>query len=131
MTISELLDAAKRANGSLGNVAEALKIGQSHLSNWRSGRSKPTATQIAMLAELASLPVFETVAQIESSLDDDTTHVWERALGKLRAAGVAASLTLILGTYLTTSNDARASTISEAQNGSNSTLSARNTLKTP
>ena len=109
MKISELLDAAKRAQGSLGSVAEALKIEQSRLSHWRSGRTKPTATQIAMLAELASLPVFETVAKVESSLDDDTTHVWERALGKLRAAGVAAGVVLVAGMLATlTPNTAHA-----------------------
>jgi hypothetical protein len=93
MVISELLDAAKRAQGSLGTVADRLGIDQSHLSHWRKGRSNPTATQIARLAEMASLPVLETVAQVEAQLEGDDHHVWARALAKLRAAGLAGEST--------------------------------------
>ena len=53
-----------------------------------------------MLAELADLPPFETLAQIEQELDKKNASVWARALGNLRAAGVAATVTLILGTCL-------------------------------
>lgn len=121
MTISELLDAAKRAQGSLGNVAAKLGTDQSNLSNWRKGRYKPSATQIARLADMASLPVFETVAEVEAQLEGDEDHVWARALGKLRAAGVAATVILTLATCLTPNREARAAGL----NGSESTLSAK------
>ena len=61
---------------------------------------------------MAELPIFETVAQVEASLvNGDAGRVWERALGKLRAAGVAATVILTLGTCLTTGHDARADTL--------------------
>lgn len=108
MDISELLDAAKRKKRTLGAVAHELGLHQSRLSDWKSGRFKPDATQIAQLAEMAELPIFETVAQVEASLTGEGGKVWERALGKLRAAGVAATVILTLGTCLTTTHEARA-----------------------
>lgn len=94
MTIAELLDAAKRAQGSLSAVAEKLGVAPSKLSEWRKGKYKPDATHIVQLAELAGLPVFETLAAIETMLEADRASVWIRALGNLRAAGVAATVVL-------------------------------------
>jgi transcriptional regulator with XRE-family HTH domain len=122
MDIAELLDAAKRKKKTLGAVADGLGVHQNRLSEWRKGTYKPDATTIAQLAEMAELPIFETVAQVEASLDHSkAAAVWERALGKLRAAGVAATVILTLGTSLATSHDARAAGVQ----GSESTLSAR------
>lgn len=95
MNIQELIDAAKRAKGSLGTVAEGLGMHQNRLGDWRAGRRKPDASEIAYLAECAGLPVLETVAEIEAQLDEKHAPIWQAALGKLRAAGVAA--TVILG----------------------------------
>ena len=94
MNIAELLDAAKRGQGSLGNVAAQLGVKQSTLSNWRAIRSKPSATEIALLAEMAGLPIFETLAEVEKELDGGHRSVWDRALGNLRTAGIAAALLL-------------------------------------
>lgn len=94
MDIAELLDAAKRKQGSNAAVAEKLGYHYTKLSHWRSGRYKPDATEIMMLAEMAGLPAFETLAQIESQLDTERASVWQRALGNLRAAGVAATVVL-------------------------------------
>jgi transposase-like protein len=97
MTIAELLDAAKRKQGSLGTVAAQLGVSQSTLSNWRAIRSKPNATEVAMLAEMAELPIFETLAEVEKELDaGGHRSVWDRALGNLRAAGIAAGV--VIGT---------------------------------
>jgi len=95
MTISELLDAAKRKQKTLGRVAELLGIEQQRLSKWRAGQRKPDAAEIMMLAEMAGLPPFETLAKIELEIDSTHRSIWERALGTLRAAGVTA--TFILG----------------------------------
>ncbi len=108
MTIAELLDAAKRKQGTLGAIAQNFGFHQSNLSDWRSGKGKPNASQIMMLAEMAGMPPFETLAQVEQQLDEKHASVWARALGNLRAAGVAATLTLVAGTSLMTSNDAKA-----------------------
>lgn len=95
MNIQELIDAAKRAKGSLGAVAAGLGMHQNRLGDWRAGRRKPDANEIAYLAECAGLPVLETVAEIEAQLNTTYAPIWQAALGKLRAAGVAA--TVILG----------------------------------
>lgn len=108
MTISELLDAAKRKQGSLGAVADQLGIEQSRLSNWRKGTRRPDPAQIMRLAEMAGLPPFETLAEIEQEIDEKNASVWARALGNLRAAGVAATVTLGLAIYSTTPNEADA-----------------------
>ncbi|WP_206171231.1 helix-turn-helix domain-containing protein [Trinickia terrae] len=94
MNIAELLDAAKRKQGSLGSVAAQLGVSQSTLSNWRAIRSKPNATEVAMLAEMAELPIFETLAEVEKELNAGHRSVWDRALGNLRAAGLTAALAL-------------------------------------
>jgi transcriptional regulator with XRE-family HTH domain len=99
MDIAELLDAAKRKRKTLGAVADGLGVHQNRLSEWRKGTHKPDATTIAQLAEMAGLPIFETVAEVESSLTGQNGEVWMRALGKLRAAGVAATVILGLAIY--------------------------------
>ena len=96
MDIAELLDAAKRKQGSNAAVADKLGYHYTKLSHWRSGRYKPDATEIMLLAELAGLPPFETLAEIECQLDSDRASVWQRALGNLRAAGIAAGV--VIGT---------------------------------
>ncbi len=94
MDIAELLDAAKRKQGSNAAVAEKLGYHYTKLSHWRSGRYKPDATEIMLLAEMAGLPAFETLAEIESQINSERASVWQRALGNLRAAGVAATVVL-------------------------------------
>ena len=63
------------------------------LSNWRAGRTKPGATEIALLAEMAGLPVFETLAEIDRELNADNRSVWDSALGNLHAAGAVMGVT--------------------------------------
>lgn len=94
MDISELLDAAKRKQRTLGAVASQLGLHQTRLSEWRNGKFKPSATQIAQLAEMADLPIFETVAQVECALEGENARVWVKALAGLRAAGAATTQAL-------------------------------------
>lgn len=108
MTIAELLDAAKRKQGSLGAIAQRFGFHQSCLSAWRAGKRKPDAGDIMLLAEMAGLPAFETLAQIEQELDAKNASVWARALGNLRAAGVAATVILGLVIYSMTPKTASA-----------------------
>lgn len=117
MTLNELIAAAKQKSGTLGAVATALGISQTRISEWKKGKYKPDATAIAQLAELADLPIFQTVAEVECSMDDERARVWAKALGNLRAAGVAATVMLTLSTCLMAPNNAQAA-------GSNPSLSA-------
>ena len=101
MKLIELIDKAAEAKGSLGALAASMNKAQTRLSEWKKGERKPDAHEIAYLAECAGLPILETVADIESQLDERYATIWREALGKLRAAGVAATVTLGLGISLT------------------------------
>lgn len=98
MTLSELIEAARREQKTLGKVAEQLGIHQTRLSEWKAGKYAPGVSTIAKLAELANLPVLDTVASVEAELEPAASEIWLRALGKLRAAGVAATVTMTVGT---------------------------------
>jgi transcriptional regulator with XRE-family HTH domain len=84
MNIDELIDAAKRKKGSMSAVAEGLQMNQTRLSDWRAGRRKPDANEIAYLADSAGLPVFETVGMIQMQLDNRFSTIWQAALKKLQ-----------------------------------------------
>lgn len=88
-----LIDLARQKSGmSFGEMAKDLDRSQSRISEWRSGRVKPDANEIAYFAAKAGLPVLQTVAEIEAQLDDRYASIWREALGKLTAAGVTAAV---------------------------------------
>lgn len=97
MTLIELIEQAAARAGSHGELAKLLDRHQTRLSEWKKGKQKPDAHEVAFMAELAGLPVLETVADIEAQLDDRYAAVWRNALGKLKAAGVAAGVVLTVG----------------------------------
>lgn len=92
MTLPELIDLAVAKLGSRQAVADGLHQDKQRLTDWKAGRRKPDAHEIAYLAKVSGLPVLSTVAEIESQLDDRYSSIWSEALGKLTAAGVAASV---------------------------------------
>lgn len=100
-TLMDLLAAAKKKRGSFGVIADEMGLHQSAFSAWKKDKHHPSASQIAFLAECAGWPVLETVAQVESELETRFASVWAGALGKLRAAGVAA--TTVMAVILTSS----------------------------
>lgn len=106
MKIGELLDAAKRARGTFGQLADDMGCHQNRFAEWRKGTRKPDAGEIMKLAEIAGLPGFETLASIEAELDVKHAATWRAALGKLTAAGVAASV--LMGSALTFPGEANA-----------------------
>jgi len=59
------------------------------------GTHKPDADEIGFLARKAGLPMIETIAEIEAQLDSRYSHLWAEALGKLKAAGVAATVAVM------------------------------------
>ncbi|RRW91040.1 hypothetical protein [Pandoraea apista] len=90
MNLSELLDTAARKQGTLGAVAHEFGFEQSRLSAWRKGTRKPSAGEILMLAELAELPPLTTLVEIEQSLDEKHSSIWQRALNTLRSGELMA-----------------------------------------
>lgn len=102
MNTSALIDLAKKHSGmTLGEMAKELGIRQERISEWKKGTFKPEAGELAYFAEKAELPILETVAEIEEQFDPRFAHIWAKALGNLRAAGVAASLNLAPVTLVT------------------------------
>lgn len=96
MDVKTLIDLAKDRSGlTLGQLAAELGKNQNRISEWRTGKATPDVNELAYFADKAGLPVLETVAELEASLSTRYAPIWQAALGKLRAAGVAA--TVILG----------------------------------
>lgn len=92
MTLSELIDEAAEKMGEQKQLAAAMGKHPSRLSEWKKGKTKPDAHEIAFMAKIAGRPVLSTVAEIKAQLDERYASVWTEALGKLTAAGVAASV---------------------------------------
>lgn len=90
MNLSHLIEEAARAAGGKKQLAAELNKHPSRISEWVAGRQKPDAHELAFMAARAGLPVLETVAEVEAELDPRYSSIWRAALGKLRAAGVAA-----------------------------------------
>lgn len=97
LNVRLLIDLAREnSKMSFGEMAADLERSQSRISEWRNGKSKPDANEIAYFAEKAGLPVFQTVAEIEAQLNARYAAIWRNALGKLTAAGVAATLGTVM-----------------------------------
>lgn len=96
MTLSELIEVAAASVGNQLDLAKEIGKHPSRISEWKKGKHKPEAGEIVRLAEIARLPVLQTLAEIESQLDEKNSQVWRNALGKLTAAGVAASVVAAL-----------------------------------
>jgi hypothetical protein len=112
MTLADLIEAAIESKGSRKIVADGLSQDAQRLTDWKAGRRKPDAHEIAYLAECAGLPILETVAEIESQLDDRYAHIWREALGKMKAAGIAVSFAAMTVTGALSSHDANANPVS-------------------
>ena len=85
MNVKMLVEVAQKRTGGLDPLAEGLGMHRSRLSDWKAGRRRPEASEIAYLAEIAGFPVLETVAEIESQLSDKHSNVWIKALEDWRA----------------------------------------------
>ena len=96
MKLNELIEAAKNAKKSYGSIADELGTSQSRISEWKAGTRKPTTEQIGMLAEIAGLPVVETIYAIATETDSGFADLWGRIVGKMKAAGVTAVVTTSL-----------------------------------
>jgi len=96
MTLNDLIDMAATAAGGKGPLAREMNKHPARISEWTSGKHKPDASEIAFMAKRAGLPVLRTVADIEQQLDSRYAEVWRSALGKLTAAGIAATVALVM-----------------------------------
>lgn len=92
MDMRTLIDLAAEAAGSKAALAREMNKQAPRISEWYRGEQKPDAHEIAFLARKAGLPVLQTVAEIEAQMDSRYSDIWREALGKLTAAGIAASV---------------------------------------
>lgn len=88
MKVSDLIDRAGAAAGSLGQLAQAMHKHPARLSEWKSGKRKPDAAEVAYMAKTAGLPVLITVALVEAELHPETAELWNTALGEIEARQV-------------------------------------------
>lgn len=96
MDLQELIEKAAEAQGSLKQLAASMGKHQNRLTEWKKGTHKPDADEIAFMAKVAGLPVIQTVAEVQSELDSKYASIWREALGKLTAAGVAATVGAVM-----------------------------------
>ena len=96
MNVEKLIERAAIEARSQRALAAKLGVHPNMVTYWKSGKHKPSASQIAELAEYARLPVLETVAEIEAEIDERNAEIWKRALRALQSAGVAAGLASVL-----------------------------------
>ena len=90
MKVSDLIDRAGQVAGSLGQLAHAMHKHPARLSEWKSGKRKPDAAEVAYMAKVAGLPVLITVALVEAELHPETAELWNAALGEIEARPVLA-----------------------------------------
>jgi len=85
MNVVELIDRAGMAAGSLAVLANSMHKHPARISEWKSGKRKPDAAEVAYMAKVAGLPVLITVAMVEAELHPETRELWEQALGEIEA----------------------------------------------
>jgi len=88
MNVVDLIDRAGMAAGSLTVLASRMHKHPARISEWKNGKRKPDAAEIAYMAKTAGLPVLITVAMIEAELHPETRDLWETALGEIEARPV-------------------------------------------
>jgi transcriptional regulator with XRE-family HTH domain len=102
ISTSELLTAAKAANGIPSNYRLARVLGTSDntLHRWHSGRNTPDDANAVRLAELAGLDVDYVVASMRAQRETDERlkGVWQSIADRLRAGpiGVGAAVAIAL-----------------------------------
>lgn len=91
MDIKFLIDTAKEKSGmTLGAMADEMHISQVRISEWKKGKYRPSASDIAYLAEKARFSVLETLAELEAQQRPELAAVWQRALNQVRKLNSAA-----------------------------------------
>ena len=80
MNVKELIERAGSAIGGQKALAEGLGMHHQRLTDWKAGRRKPDASEIAYLADIAGFPILETVAEIEAQMSERHGDLWQKAL---------------------------------------------------
>jgi transcriptional regulator with XRE-family HTH domain len=79
MLISTLLDVAKMRSGkTYGQFADELGVDRTRLSEWKSGKGRPSASEVAYFALEAGLDVLDTISAIEEEKKPTCARIWRR-----------------------------------------------------
>ncbi|NIC43557.1 helix-turn-helix transcriptional regulator [Aquabacterium sp. A08] len=85
MKVAELVERAAEKKGSALELAREMRKAPARLSEWKSGKRRPDAAEIAYLAKVAGLPVLITLAFVEKDLHPESAELWDAALGEAKA----------------------------------------------
>lgn len=88
MNVVQLINEAGSKAGSLGELAKRMGKHPARISEWKSGKAKPDASEIAYMAKVAGLPVLITLAFVEKDLHPETAELWDAALGEVSSQPV-------------------------------------------
>lgn len=122
-SIANLLDRAKQKSNieSDYRLAKVLRINQSALSNYRSGRSLPNVEIVEALCALSGDDAGLMVAQVEAAraAEGPVRNMWLSVAARLRGAAQTAILSVCFAIALIAlpATDARASTVDAHKNG--------------
>ncbi len=85
MNIQELIAKAAKKTGSMKALAEKLDKNPGRITEWHQGKRKPDAYEIARIAIICKMPIFETIAEIEINLFPENKQTWETAIKEINA----------------------------------------------
>ncbi len=85
MNVVNLIEKAAECRGGAKNLARELGKDPARLSEWKKGKGKPDASEIAYMARVAGLPVLITLAFVEKDLHPESAELWDAALGEASA----------------------------------------------
>lgn len=103
MTINELLDTVKDANGlkSDGELARKLDVDKRRVSDYRNGTRSPDEYACLKIAEALGKPLNTIIATVKacSEKDEKRREVWENYFKRI--GGLAASMTSVFLVFVT------------------------------
>ncbi len=80
MNLKQLIEAAAFKRNGQANLAKEIGRGATTITEWKAKRRRPETSEIAYMAEIAGVPVIETVIEIEAELATKYSNSLSRAL---------------------------------------------------
>jgi hypothetical protein len=87
MDTNTLIDVAAEAVGSIKELAKRLGTHRNRLGEWKKGRGEPDAYETAVMAQLAKLPILQTIIDVQLARHPDQWRTWTQAQKELGRTG--------------------------------------------
>lgn len=94
MTLTDLIEAAAMKAGGKSKLAGRLNKAPARISEWLSGAKTPNDEDVFDLADIAGVPRLTALCEVRASNPAPGAERWREILGKLTAAGIAASMVM-------------------------------------